>query len=101
MKHLNDLNIIIAALPDQNGLVSNREISRHPGASLTTAGDRPVQIFENDRMKIDEVFDTETFVVLRNIGLYIPFPAKRHLMGCNEKPTNKKHAEKGGFTGKH
>ena len=85
MKHLDDVDIVIATFLDQNGRASNREISRHLGIAQTTVRDRLGHMFESGKLKITAVFDTETFVVLSNIGLYVPATAMSYLMGCNEE----------------
>ena len=43
------------------------------------------KIITNEIQSIDSVFDTETFVVLSNIGLYVPAKVMSYLMGCDEK----------------
>ena len=42
-------------------------------------------IIANEIECIDSVFDTETFIVLNNIGLYVPATVMSSLMGCNEE----------------
>lgn len=43
------------------------------------------KIITNEIQCIDSVYDTETFVVLSNIGLYVPATVMSYLMGCSEE----------------
>jgi Lrp/AsnC family transcriptional regulator for asnA, asnC and gidA len=52
-----------------------------------------LKIITDEIQRIDSVFDTETFVVLSNIGLYVPATAMSYLMVCNEE-ADKSNTEK-------
>ena len=51
------------------------------------------KIITSEIQSIDSVYDTETYVVLSNIGLYVPATVMSYLMGCDDEEADKSNTQ--------